>query len=98
MRGYSRSVRSRDQSLFCRKFKCQRHSQCYRLAVQQPVREPAAGFERVPESVTKIEQRTLAGFALVARNDAGFATAAYRNGMLARRTTGKDVLPILLKP
>ena len=98
MRGCPRGIGRRNESLFRRKFKGQRHSQRHRLAVQQPVGKAAAGFERMTEGVAEIEQRTLAGFALVARNDAGLATATHRNGVLACGTAGKDILPVLLQP
>ncbi len=50
------------------------------------------------ESVAEIEQRALAGLALVARDDAGLAAAADRDGVLARRAAGKHILPVGLQP
>ena len=79
----ARGIRGRDQALFGRKFECQRHPQCHRLAVQQTVGKAAASFERVTKGVAEIEQRPLAGFALVARNDAGLGAAAHCNSVLA---------------
>ena len=46
--------------------------------------KPAAGLERMAEGVAEIEQRALAGLALVARDDAGLGAAAHRDGVLAR--------------
>src|SRR5450631_2811678 len=70
----------------------------HRLAMQQAAGEAGAGLQRVTEGVAEIEQRTLAGFALVARHDVGLAAAANRNGMLARRLACKNVLPVGLQP
>ena len=53
--------------------------------MQQPVGEAGGGLERVAEGVAEIEQRALAGFALVARDDAGLGAAADGDGVLARR-------------
>ena len=47
----------------------QRHAERDRLAVQQPVGEARRGLERVAEGMAEIEQRALAGLALVARDD-----------------------------
>ena len=52
-----------------RELERQRHAERDRLAVQQPVGEAGGGFERVAEGVAEIEQRALAGLALVARDD-----------------------------
>ena len=61
--------------------------------------KPARGFERVAEGVAEIEQRALAGLALVARDDAGLAAAADRDGVLARAgAAGKHVLPVRFQP
>ena len=98
MRGCPCGFGRRDEPLLGGEFEGQRHSQRHRLAVQQPVGKAAAGFERMPEGVAEIEQRALAGFALVARNDAGLGAAADRNGVLARRTASEDILPVLLQP
>ena len=55
-----------------------------RLAVQQPVGEAGRRLERVAEGVAEIEQRALAGLALVARDDRGLGAAAHGDGVLAR--------------
>ena len=47
-----------------------------RLAVQQPVGKAGRRLERMAEGVAEIEQRALAGLALVARHDRGLAAAA----------------------
>ena len=55
-----------------------------RLAVQQRVGEAGRGLEGMSEGVAEIEQRALAGLALVARHDAGLAAAGDRDRVLAR--------------
>ncbi len=71
--------------------KRQRHAERDRLAVQQPVGEAGGGLERVPEGVAEIEQRALAGLALVARDDRGLGAAAGGDRVLARRPAGEHV-------
>ena len=73
-----------DQALARREFERQRHAERDRLAVQQPAGKAGGGFQRVAEGVAEIEQRALAGLALVARDDARLAAAADRDGVLAR--------------
>ena len=53
--------------------------------------KPAAGLERVAEGVAEIEQRAIAGLALVARDDGGLGAAAHRDGVFARQAS--DDLP-----
>ena len=60
--------------------------------------KPAAASKRMAEGVAEIEQRALAGLALVARHDRGLRAAAHRDGVLARRTAGENVLPVRLQP
>ena len=57
-----------------------------RLAVQQPVGKSRRRLEGVAEGVAEVEQRALAGLALVARDDPGLAAARDRDRVLARRT------------
>src|SRR6185312_9886601 len=83
---------------FSQKTQTPAHSEGHRLAMQQLIGEAAPGFERMAKSVTEIKQRTLAGLTLVARNDAGLATATHRDGVLACGAAGKDVLPVFLEP
>src|SRR5450759_5025758 len=78
-----RGVRFAYQALAGGEFERQRRAERNRLAVQQPAGEAGAGLQRVTEGVAEIEQRALAGFALVARHDAGLAAAADRDGVLA---------------
>ena len=59
-----------------------------RLAVQQPVGKAAGGFQRMTEGVAEIEQRPLAGLALVARHDRGLGAATHRDGVLAGKISG----------
>src|SRR5512144_1624837 len=98
MGGGARGFRSCDQLLMSGKFERQSHPQRHCLTVQQAVGEPAAGFQRMAESLAEIEQRALASLALVARNSPGLGAAADCNRMLARRAAGKHILPVLLKP
>ncbi len=88
----------RQQAFLRGKLERQRHAERDRFAMQQTLREAGAGFERVAEGVAEIEQRAFAGLALVARDDAGLAAAAHRDGMLARRPAGEHILPVRLKP
>ena len=90
MRGGARGVVGRQSALARGELERQRHAERHRFAVQQPVGEAAAGFERVAEGVAEIEQRALAALALVARDDAGLGAAADRDGVLAR---GPDLPP-----
>ena len=62
----------------------ERHAEPDRLAVQQPVGEAGRRLERVAEGVAEIEQRAVAGLALVARDDRGLGAAAHRDGVFAR--------------
>src|SRR5450631_2796793 len=48
--------------------------------------------------MAEIEQRALAGLALVTRNDAGLTAATNRDRLLARETTGENFLPICFQP
>ncbi len=55
------------------------------------------------EGVAEIEQRAIAGLALVARHDGGLSAAAHRDGVFARQnsrrfTAGEDPLPVGLQP
>src|SRR5262245_14095202 len=50
------------------------------------------------EGVTQVKQGTLAGLALIARNDSRLAATTNRNGVLARRSSRKYVLPVFLQP
>ncbi len=98
MRGGARRLRRREQPFLSREFESERHAERHCLPVQQPIGEAAACFQRVAERMPKIEQRPFAGLALIARHNIGFRTAANRNCMLARGTTGENILPVLFKP
>ena len=69
-----------------------------RLAMQEFVGKAGRCLERMPEGVAEIEQRAVAGLALVARHDRGLAAARDRDRVLARRTAGEHVLPVRLQP
>src|SRR6478609_7276263 len=93
-----RGVRRRDHAELGGKFRRQHHADRYPLAVEQAIGEAGRRLECVTESVAEIEQRALAGFALVARYDRGLGPAGGRDRMLARRTAGKDAGMIGLEP
>ena len=80
------------QALAGGEFERQHHAESHRLAMQQTPGEAGAGFQRVAEGVAEIEQRALAGLALVARHDAGLAAAAHRDGLFARRRRRRTLL------
>ena len=67
--GATRALRRRpaQQAEPRRELEGQRHAERDRLAVQQPVGEAGRGLERMAEGVAEIEQRAVAGLALVAR-------------------------------
>ena len=73
-----------------RKLERERHAEPDRLAVQQPVGEAGRGLEGMAEGVAEIEQHAVAGLALVARDDRGLGAAAHRDGVLARKTSGRS--------
>ena len=100
MRAGARRLGLRQQAAPGGKFEGQRHAERDRLAVQQPVGETGAGFQRMAEGVAEIEQRALAGFALVARRRCRLAAAADGDGVLARAASppAEHVAPIRLQP
>ena len=67
-----------------RKAEGERHAGGDRLAVEQPVGEAAGRLQRMAEGVAEIEQRPVAGLALVAGHDRGLGAAAHGDGVLAR--------------
>ena len=88
----------RQQAAPRREFERERHAERDRLAVQQPAGEAGGRLERVPEGVAEIEQRPLAGLALVAADDRRLHAAAHRDGVLARGSAGEHLLPVGLEP
>ena len=61
--------------------------------------KPAAASKRMAEGVAEIEQRALAGLALVARRRSpALARQLDRDRVLARRAAGEDVAPVRLEP
>ena len=52
--------------------------------MQQPAGEAGGRFEGMAEGVAEIEQRALAGLALVARDGHGLGAAAHRDRVFAR--------------
>ncbi len=59
----------RDHAELRRKFRREHHADRHPLAVEQAVGEAGRGFQRMAEGVAEIEQRALAGLALVADDD-----------------------------
>ena len=57
---------------------------------EQPVGKTGRSLERVAEGMPEIEQRTVAGFALVAADDRSLHAAAHGDGVLARRRPRKN--------
>ena len=66
--------------------------------MEQPVGKAGRGFQRMAEGVAEIEQRALAGLALVARHDRGLGAAGGGDGMFARRAAGEDLGVVGLEP
>ena len=60
------------------------HADGHRLAMQQRVAEAALGLERMAEGVAEIEQRALAGLALVGGDDRGLGGAAAQHRLVPR--------------
>src|SRR5665213_2914480 len=98
MRTRPHGIGCTDQAFAGGEFESQRHAERDSFAVQQPPGKAGAGFQRVAESMAEIEQRAFAGLALVARDDARFATAADRDGVLARGATREYFLPVGFQP
>ena len=66
--------------------------------MQQPVGEAGGGLQRMAEGVAEIEQRALAGLALVARHDRGLGAAGGRDGVFARGAAGEDLGVVGFEP
>ena len=82
-----------------REIEGERHAERHRLAMQQAAGEVRRRLEGMAEGVAEIEQRAIAGLALVARDDLGLHAAAGGDRMLARRAgAGEDVVGIGLEP
>ena len=80
------------------KFRRQHHADGDALAMEQAVGKAGRRFQRMAEGVAEIEQRALAGLALVAGDDRGLGAAGGRDRMLARGAAGEDVGVVLLQP
>src|SRR5262245_59088898 len=74
------------------------HAEGDRLPVQQPIREAGSGLEGVPEGVTEIEQRPLAGLALIARDRQRLCAAAHRDRVLSGGPARENLAPIGVEP
>ncbi len=68
------------------------------FAVIEPVGKSGRGFQRMPEGVAKIEQRPIAGLALVARHDLRLHPATDGDGMFPRGPAIKHIAPVALQP
>ena len=66
--------------------------------MEQAIGKAGRRFQRVAEGVAEIEQRALAGLALVARDDRGLGAAGGGDRVLARRAAGEDVGVIGFQP
>src|ERR1700722_11349052 len=86
-------VRRRREPARGGKIEGERHAERDRLAMQQPVGKSRRRLEGVPERVAEIEQRTVAGLALVARDYVGLHATARGDRVLARRgAAGEEVV------
>src|SRR5499427_4740114 len=95
---HARRVSLRDHAKRGGELRRQHHADRNAFAVEQPVGKAGCGFQRVAEGMTEIEQRTVAGFALVARHDCGLGAARGCNRVLARRTALEDLSVIFFQP
>ena len=66
--------------------------------MEQAIGKSGRGLQRMAEGVAEIEQRALAGLALVAGDDRGLGAAGGRDRVLARRAAGEDVGVVGLQP
>ena len=66
--------------------------------MEQPVGKAGRGLQRMAEGMAEIEQRALAGFALVARHDRGLGAAGGGDGVFARRAAGENIGVVGLQP
>ena len=86
----------------CGEFEGEHHAYGNRFAVQQPIGKSAGRFQGMTESMTEIEERALAGLALVTANDRRLGAARHRHGMfargIARRACAKYVAPMRFQP
>src|SRR6185312_7644694 len=73
-----------------REIKGEPHADRHALAMQQAIAKAAGSFERMAEGVAEIEERALAVFALVGRDDARLGSAAARDRLLAKRRIAGD--------
>ena len=94
----ARGVRLGDHAELRGKFRRQHHADGNAFAVEQAVGKAGRGLQRMAEGVAEIEQRALAGLALVARDDRGLGAAGGRDRVLARRAAGEDVGVVGLEP
>src|SRR4030095_1836519 len=95
---YPRGIRVGNLAKLRGKFRCQRYADGNAFAMEQPLGEAGRGFQRVTKGVAEIEQRPLAGLALVARDDRGLGAAGGGNGVLARGAAGENLAVVLLQP
>ena len=79
-------------------FRRQHHADGDALAMEQPVGKAGRGLQRMAEGVAEIEQRALAGLALVARHDRRLGAAGGGDGVFARGAAGKNIGVVGLQP
>ena len=95
---HARGLRRRNHVQTGREFRSQNHADSNALAMKQPVGETGSGFQRMAKGMSEIEQRAVAGLALVARHDRRLGAATGGDGVLARGAAGEHVAMVGLEP
>ena len=99
MPAHARHRFGRAEAELGREIESEPHAQRHRLAMQQRVAEAGLGFERMAEGVAEIQERALAGLALVDRDDSGLGGAALQHRLAPRiGIAGDELRPRLLQP
>src|SRR5262245_31789923 len=83
----------RDQAKPSRKRESKHDAECHCLAMQQAIGESRCRLEGMAKRVAEVEERPVAGLALVARHDRRLGAAARGNRFIARRAAGEDLAP-----
>jgi len=94
----ARGLFRRQQAAPGRERESQRHADRHRLAMQQATGKSRGRFQRMAESMAEIEQRALAAFAFVARDDIRLHPATGRHRDFARGAAFENALPIRFQP
>src|SRR5215468_5051200 len=74
------------------------YAERHRLAMEQPIGKSRRRFQSVSERMAEIEERTIAGLALVTRDDCGLHPAARRDRMFARRAASEHLPGVGFEP